>query len=510
MPRLRQRNGGMRGGGDEDSDPSNDDSSGGGGGEGSSSGSGGAILFHIFFFFLGVWSASVALYAVTHDVDLAMFSESIKPKTLDAGAGSSNIDNDNASVTIVDRSIILAGDRVRAKYLGEGGSYYAGVIAGVNSDGTFSVYFDDGDKDPAVKAEDIKMVRSRRREKKRSGGGEAAEAEQEVRVARDIEGSMTGDERREGEEFLRWANEELGIKHLLRLGYNHRRNPIDAAAENIRIRATFANRDIKEGEEVLSIPIDRGGMTFYPAGDEKSRQVFDALHKFLGQSEVKEALGGVGQEWVPWHAMVFALVYNVALGEASIFSKYINHSLLPVKKGHHLYTMESREEVEKAFPVKFGFDNLFDLNVEMRGLTATFRDVVNPFLLGKFPEIFGKSDLTFDKWIWAFGICQARQWLLTQSNVAPFSVIKEKYPEWSREDGETYLLPVADLMNHDQIDENAECGMELKSDGEFYFICRALKSIAEGTEVTHSYSELCRQESAHLYGFWDTNFPLCE
>ena len=324
-------------------------------------------------------------------------------------------------------------------------------------------------------------------------------------------GSLSDTEQRETEEFFKWANEELGIEHNLRVGYTYRENPNDAAAENIiRIRGVFAKSNIEEGEEVVSVPLDKGGMTFYPAGEEKSRHVFDALQKFLGQREVRDKLGERAQEWAPWFKMAIALIYHVALGEAGIFSKYIQHSLLPMTNLHHVYVMESREEVEKAFPVKFGFGDLFDISVQMRGLTATFRDIVNPFLLRKFPKIFQESDLTFEKWIWAFGTIQARIWGLEHNEDSPWINIKEKYPKWNKKDGESFLFPVADLINHDQVYHNTACGMELANDGRFHQICRAIEDIEEGTEILYAYSELCKQDSAHQYGFWAADMPECE
>jgi len=47
------------------------------------------------------------------------------------------------------------GTKVEAKW--KGGSFYKGTIAAFNADGTYAVNYDDGDKEAAVKEENIKL-----------------------------------------------------------------------------------------------------------------------------------------------------------------------------------------------------------------------------------------------------------------------------------------------------------------------------------------------------------------
>ena len=50
-----------------------------------------------------------------------------------------------------------AGSRVEAKFGGKG-RWYPGKIDTVNADGTFAILFDDGDKAPSTKPEDVRPV----------------------------------------------------------------------------------------------------------------------------------------------------------------------------------------------------------------------------------------------------------------------------------------------------------------------------------------------------------------
>ena len=54
---------------------------------------------------------------------------------------------------------LVAGAKVEAKFGGKG-KYYPGTIEAVNSDGTFAILFDDGDKEPKAKREDVKLETS--------------------------------------------------------------------------------------------------------------------------------------------------------------------------------------------------------------------------------------------------------------------------------------------------------------------------------------------------------------
>ena len=203
-------------------------------------------------------------------------------------------------------------------------------------------------------------------------------------------------ERQENGAFMKWAEEELGITTLFRLDYAFKPNPQDAAAEPFRMRATFARRDIEEGEIVLSIPLERGGLSFYPAIDEPSKKVFDAVHQHLRTKEVRAKLDQLDQDVrtiIKFYKQIIALLYHLAVGKAGPLSGYIEHSILPMTS-HHLYTKTSREDVIKAFPPEFGFAGFWEKAVDQQRETAYVREVLNPFLLERFPWVFsapGKS-----------------------------------------------------------------------------------------------------------------------
>ena len=52
---------------------------------------------------------------------------------------------------------LVAGAKVEAKFGGKG-KFYPGTIEAANSDGTFAILFDDGDKEPSAKPEHVKLV----------------------------------------------------------------------------------------------------------------------------------------------------------------------------------------------------------------------------------------------------------------------------------------------------------------------------------------------------------------
>jgi hypothetical protein len=57
-------------------------------------------------------------------------------------------------------SILPIGTKVYAQWRREGGSQYAGVIAAVNSDGTYDIQYDDGDKDCQVSKSRVSLTRN--------------------------------------------------------------------------------------------------------------------------------------------------------------------------------------------------------------------------------------------------------------------------------------------------------------------------------------------------------------
>ena len=61
---------------------------------------------------------------------------------------------------------LVAGAKVEAKFGGKG-KFYPGTIEAANSDGTFAILFDDGDKEPSAKPEHIKLVGARSRHRRR-------------------------------------------------------------------------------------------------------------------------------------------------------------------------------------------------------------------------------------------------------------------------------------------------------------------------------------------------------
>ena len=52
---------------------------------------------------------------------------------------------------------LKAGAKVEAKFGGKG-KWYPGTIEAVNADGTFAILFDDGEKEPSAKPEDVRLV----------------------------------------------------------------------------------------------------------------------------------------------------------------------------------------------------------------------------------------------------------------------------------------------------------------------------------------------------------------
>ena len=72
-------------------------------------------------------------------------------------------------------SQISIGDKVKAKWKGNG-KFYSARVTECNSDGTYDVRFDDGDEEPAVKADDIKKVNINRKKPTSSKGKDSTDS----------------------------------------------------------------------------------------------------------------------------------------------------------------------------------------------------------------------------------------------------------------------------------------------------------------------------------------------
>jgi hypothetical protein len=91
---------------------------------------------------LGGYGAADPLLAGVPDLDLDLHASHQSASSL-------------ASVSHGSTKPRRAGDKVEAMFKGQG-KHYPGKIQKVNSDGTYEVLFDDGDKDPAVKESSVK------------------------------------------------------------------------------------------------------------------------------------------------------------------------------------------------------------------------------------------------------------------------------------------------------------------------------------------------------------------
>jgi hypothetical protein len=71
----------------------------------------------------------------------------------------------------------------------------------------------------------------------------------------------------------------------------------------------------------------------------------------------------------------------------------------------------------------------------------------------------------------------------------------------------TFLVPLADLMNHDQSRPTVEVSYDVHRRG---FVLQATRLVREGEELLFSYgSQLCRQTSLGRYGFVDSDMDAC-
>ena len=71
----------------------------------------------------------------------------------------------------------------------------------------------------------------------------------------------------------------------------------------------------------------------------------------------------------------------------------------------------------------------------------------------------------------------------------------------------TFLVPLADLMNHGGPSSNVEVSYDARRRG---FVLKALRGIRAGEEMRFSYAaSLCRQQALLRYGFADREMPEC-
>ncbi|CAB1097207.1 unnamed protein product [Ectocarpus sp. CCAP 1310/34] len=125
------------------------------------------------------------------------------------------------------------GDRVEARYRGRGSKFYKGKISRVNSDGTFDISYDDGEKEIGIAAEHVRSFESQRNadENHVIGSGMAKGDRVEVRY------------RGKGTKFYKGKISRVNSDGTFDISYDDGEKEIGIAAEHVRSFESQRNAD---------------------------------------------------------------------------------------------------------------------------------------------------------------------------------------------------------------------------------------------------------------------------
>ncbi|CAM9249705.1 unnamed protein product, partial [Sphacelaria rigidula] len=134
----------------------------------------------------------------------------------------------------IGRSKLAKGDRVEARYRGKGTKFYKGKISRVNSDGTFDVSYDDGDKELGLAEEHVVSLEpgTSRDSDKRGGTSKLAKGDR-------VEARYRG----KGPKFYKGKISRVNSDGTFDINYNDGEKDIELAEEHVISLEPGAGRD---------------------------------------------------------------------------------------------------------------------------------------------------------------------------------------------------------------------------------------------------------------------------
>ncbi|CAN0547726.1 unnamed protein product, partial [Ectocarpus sp. 8 AP-2014] len=114
------------------------------------------------------------------------------------------------------------GDRVEARYRGRGTKFYKGKISRVNSDGTFDISYDDGEKEIGIAAEHVRSLKPVEAATGERGSGMARGDKVEVRY------------RGKGTKFYKGKISRVNSDDTMDIAYDDGEKEIGIAVEHVR------------------------------------------------------------------------------------------------------------------------------------------------------------------------------------------------------------------------------------------------------------------------------------